>query len=179
MNIAPLPFTLNVEPLRAELAEHPRAWDQYRFRTEHPRSPHRECSDIWVRYNAIEQLGPQFNDEHESVWYPITAQIPAARALTEAVCSLVGAHRLGGVLITKIPAGKRVYPHADFGWHAEVYEKFAVLIEGDESQSFCFDDIEHRCAPGDCFTFCNQARHWVENPSARDRVTLIICARRH
>ena len=179
MNIEALPFALNVEPLRAELTEYPEAWDQYRFRTEHPRSPHRECSDIWVRYNAIENFGPQFNREHESVWYPISEALPSARALAEVIYSLLDAKELGGVLLTKVPAGKRVYPHADFGWHAEHYEKFAVLIEGDESQAFCFEGTEHRCASGDCFTFCNQARHWVENPGPRDRVTLIICARRH
>lgn len=179
MNIAALPFSLNVEPLRRELAEHPEAWNEHRFRTEHPRSPHRECADVWCRYNALENYGPRFNDEHEAVWYPVTEKLPAVRDLTDAVLACVGGEHLAGVLITKVPAGKQVYPHSDRGWHAESFEKFAVLIDGNRQQSFCFEDMEHRCAAGDCFTFNNQAVHWVLNPSAEDRVTLIICARRH
>lgn len=179
MNIAALPFALNVEPLQAELAAHPEVWDEYRWRTAHPRSPHRECSDVWCRYNAIENLGPHFNAPHASVWYPIIEKLPAARDLSHAVMAAVSGKQLAGVLITKVPAGKQVYPHTDGGWHAESFEKFAVLIEGNAKQSFCFDGAEHRCDAGECFTFNNQAPHWVLNPTDRDRVTLIICARRH
>lgn len=179
MSIAALPFAFNVERLQSELAAHPEAWDEYRFRTEPPRSPHRECSDIWCRYNAIGNLGPYFNAAHESVWYPVIEKLPAARELSHAVMAAVGGKELAGVLITKVPAGKQVHPHADHGWHAESFEKFAVLIAGNRDQSFCFEDAEHRCEAGDCFTFNNQVPHWVLNPTAEDRVTLIICARRH
>lgn len=179
MNIGPLPFVLDVAPLQRELAAHPEVWNEYRWRTEHPRSPHRDCSDIWCRYNAPENFGPHFNAAHESVWYPVIEKLPAARDLTDAVMGCIDGEHLAGVLITKVPAGKQVYPHADRGWHAESFDKFAVLIEGNREQSFCFEGAEHRCEPGECFTFCNQQMHWVLNPTDRDRVTLIVCARRH
>lgn len=91
---------------------------------------------------------------------------------------LVGGKELGGVLITKIPAGKQVYPHVDGGWHAEHYEKFAILVQGNPEQEFCFESSALRCREGDSFTFDNHFPHWVTNDSPEDRITLIICIRR-
>lgn len=178
MNITPLPYAFDVKPLREELAAHPEAWNQHRWRTEHPRSPHRECSDVWIRYNALENLGPHFNDEHESVWYPIVDQLPTARRISETVADLRH-QRLCGVLITKVPAGGKVYRHIDRGWHAENTDKVGVMVEGNSDQQFSFDDSSHRCQAGECFWFCNQAAHWVYNDTGDDRVTLIVCLRKH
>ena len=175
--ISSLGFAFNVDASREALGAAP--WDQYRWRTEHPKSPHREASDIWLRYNAIENLGPHFNESHESVWYPVAEELPPLKHLANVIASEVGAIELGGVLLTKVPAGKQVYRHVDHGWHAERYEKFAVLISGDERQSFCYEDGEFHSRAGEAFTFNNQACHWVKNPTNIDRVTLIVCARRH
>lgn len=162
--------------IKSQIDAHPEIWDEYTFRTDSPNSPHREVSDIWVRYNKIENLGSHFNDEHEAVWYPVLDKIPAIENLCDEMMEVTGTDKLGGVLITCIPPGKQVYPHSDHGWHAETYDKFAILIEGNAEQSFCFDDMEHRCSPGDSFTFKNQYRHWVKNPTEIPRMTLIICA---
>ena len=178
MSIAALPFAFNVEALQRELAAHPEAWDRYRWRTEHPRSPHREASDIWLRYNALENFGPHFNDPHEAVWYPVASNLPSARAIAETVADIRN-QPLAGVLITRIPAHKQVYPHIDRGWHAENTDKVGVLIEGNRHQQFCFEGVSHECDEGECFWFSNQTPHWVLNPSAQDRTTLIVCLRRH
>jgi hypothetical protein len=178
MNIELLPQQFDVSSVNAELSYHPELWDQHPWRTEHPRSPHREASDIWVRYNAIENLGPHFNDPHEAVWYPVAGLLPSAQKLAETVMEAVGGAKLGGVLITKIPAGKQVYPHVDQGWHALHYEKFAVQLAGNSEQSFCFDDACLSALPGELYQFNNQARHWVLNPTTQQRVTLICCIRR-
>ena len=55
----------------------------------------------------------------------------------------------------------------------------ATLAAGDERQSFCYEDGEFHSRAGEAFTFNNQACHWVKNPTNIDRVTLIVCARRH
>ncbi len=104
--------------------------------------------------------------------------LPACRELIDEVVRHCELANLGGVLITKIPPGKQVYPHQDHGWHAEHYEKFAVLLEGNKEQAFCYDDGEYRCGRGEAWTFNNQATHWVKNDSGIDRITLIVCGRR-
>lgn len=178
MNIQLLPKRFDIAPLRAELSAHPEVWNQHRWRTEHPRSPHREVDDIWVRYNTIENLGPHFNDPHEAVWYPVVEKIPAAKVLAESVLTEVGEKGLGGVLITRVPAGKQVYPHVDQGWHAVSHDKYAVQIAGNADQSFCFEDATLSALPGELYQFNNQAPHWVLNPTTEDRITLIVCVRR-
>lgn len=178
MNIQILPHQFDVEPLQRELATHPEVWNQYRWRTEHPRSPHREVSDIWVRYNAPENLGPRFNDEHESVWYPVADRLPCIKALAETIATIRGQY-LAGVLVTKVPAHKQVYPHVDRGWHAESTDKIGVLIHGNRLQHFCFEDMAFGCEEGAAFEFCNQKPHWVLNDTDEDRVTLIACLRKH
>lgn len=178
MNIRSLGVALDVSAVQAELTAHPEAWGQYRWRTEHPRSPHRETSDIWLRYNSPENVGPHFNDEHEAVWYPVAELLPSARAIAETVSSM-RQQPLAGVLITRIPAGKQVYPHIDRGWHAENTDKIGVLIHGNRMQRFCFDEISFVSEEGELFEFCNQAPHWVTNATTEDRVTLIVCLRKH
>jgi hypothetical protein len=139
---------------------------------------HAGMSDIWVRYNSIENLGPAFNDAHESVWYPVYYEVPEFKGLIDDVYELVGGRRLGGVLVTRIPSGKQVLPHRDAGWHAEYYEKFALQLQGHPDQAFCFDGQELRPATGDLYTFNNSYTHWVKNDSPIDRITMIICIKR-
>lgn len=178
MNIQLLPHQFDVAPLVGQLEAHPDIWNQYRWRTEHPRSPHREIDDIWVRYNAVENLGAHFNDPHEAVWYPVVEKIPGVKSLVSEVMDAVEGQKLGGVLITRIPAGKQVYPHVDQGWHALHYEKFAVQLRGTPEQAFCFPGEKLSALPGESYQFNNQACHWVLNPTYQDRVTLIVCIRR-
>lgn len=181
MNIQLLTHRFEVASLMEELAQHPEVWNQHRCRTKHPRSPHREVSDIWVRYRALEDFDgdvEKFNGPHEAVWYPVVEQIPSVKPLVFDVMRAVEGEHLGGVLITKVPAGKQVYPHVDGGWHALHYRKFAVQIAGNAEQSFCFENESLSALSGELYEFENQASHWILNPSAEDRVTLIVCIRR-
>jgi len=172
-------LTFDVEPLYRELQNAP--WNEIPFRTNFEGSPHREVSDIWVRYNALENYyrNPRtFNDEHESVWYPVVNVIPQARLLTLALAAELEAERIGAVLITKIPPGGKVYPHVDPGWHARYYEKFIIQVRGDRRQAFCFEGESLSALTGECYWFDNQYLHWVDNDSDQDRISLIICLRR-
>ncbi len=178
MNIQLLDYSFDVWPLAQQLAQHPDLWGQYPWRTEHAKSPHREVSDIWVRYNALENLGPHFNDAHESSWYRVIEQLPASVDLAEQVMERMDAQTLGGILITKVPARKQVYPHIDTGWHALHYEKIAVQIAGNLEQAFNFEGERVSALPGESYWFNNQAPHWVTNPTDEDRMTFICCIRR-
>ena len=170
----------DVRPLVAQIEAAPSIWNRYRVRTE-GYGAHSDVSDIWVRYNAWENYGGDlaaFNAEHESAWYPVVTQIPAVKPLVFDVMRAVEGERLGGVLITRIPAGKMCKPHRDGGWHATYYEKYAVQLASAPGQAFCFEDAQLSAAPGDLYTFDNSKLHWVTNTSEADRMSLIICIRR-
>lgn len=163
-----------VSPLLWALREHPEFWDENTGRTEHPDSPHHGLSDIWVRWAAPGVDGSQ---PHESVWYPCADILPV-KYIVAPLFEFVGGSELGGVLITKIPAGKACRPHTDPGWHARYYEKFAVQLDSAPGQAFCFEEDQLVSKPGDVYWFDNSHKHWVVNESPYDRVTMIVCIRR-
>lgn len=150
-------------------------WNERPLRTQSPESPHYECDDVWVRYAS--PMEPTPSGPHISVWYPVVRQLPI-RALATKIMTAVGGKTLGGVLITRIPAGKAVKPHKDSGWHAEFYEKYAISIKADKKQAFCFEDSNLVTEDGDLWTFVNQNVHWVFNNSTEDRITAIFCIKR-
>jgi hypothetical protein len=171
----------DVRALQAQLAEHPEAWNTLRQRTEQPLSPHREADDIWVRYNPIANYRGDmraFNEKHIAEWYAVAEQLTEARTLVERIADEEGAVEIGAVLITRIPAGKQVYPHVDGGWHAGYYSKLALQVRGNEHQAFHFQGEQLVTRDGDLFWFDNAFPHWVTNPSDEDRITMIVCLRK-
>lgn len=170
----------HVKPLFDAIMRNPQLWNCHSLRTQQYAGPHSQVSDIWLRYNAWENFEGDreaFNGPHESEWYPAAYVLPV-RSLVMDLMHFVGGTRLGGVLLTKIPAHGQCAPHVDRGWHATHYEKFAIQVAANERQSFCFDNEALITAPGDLFTFDNSFTHWVINDSDEDRMTLICCIRR-
>lgn len=158
------------------------SWNEIRLRTEHPQSPHREVSDIWIRYNPISNFHgdmQKFNDEHTAQWYPIAEHLSEAVHIANLLMTEMQGVALGAVLITRIPAWKQVYPHVDGGWHAKHFEKFAVQVQSNPRQAFCFNAERLITQPGDLYWFDNAHSHWVTNDSDENRITLIVCIRRH
>lgn len=176
-----LPRAFDVEPLNAQLDAHPELWNEHTFRTANKLSPHREVDDIWVRYNAIENLdlaNPRaFNDKHEGVWYPSATQLPAARQFAVQLASELGASAIGAVLITRIPPNRQVHWHLDSSWHAAAHRKFLLLVRGHIDQSFEFEGEQLYTQPGEVFEFKNEFPHRVLNPTAVERISLIVCLR--
>jgi hypothetical protein len=162
---------VNVLPFLWELQAHPELWDTNKARTAPEWSPHHGLSDIWLRYAPPGVDGSQ---PHQSQWYdsPLT---PLAKQLVYPLMSMVQGDELGGVLLTKIPAGKECKPHTDPGWHARYYQKYAIQIQSAPGQSFNFEDAQLVSRPGDVFWFDNSFTHWVPNPTAHDRITMIVC----
>ena len=175
---------IDVSAVLAELDAHPELWNQFTLRTKEyggKEQPHREIDDIWVRYNAWKNFNPKkpkkFFGEHDSSWYPAYAKLPSLRPLIFGLMMTVEGERLGGVLITRIPAGSSVAPHKDAGWHAGYYRKFAVQLRGGPDQFFCFEGESMIAEAGEVYEFDNSETHWVKNDSDRERITLIVCIR--
>jgi hypothetical protein len=178
-----LPYRLDVTRALQRLYDGGRYWNRHRLRTE--QYVHSSVDDIWLRFHEWRDdiTLAEFNEPHESVWYPIADEIPELKALALATwakaMNLYGCVlELGGVLITKIPPGGEVIAHADRGWHAEHYNiKHALQLLGCTGQSFNFDGYAVSAHPGELYEFDNSQVHWVENKSPIDRITMIVCMR--
>lgn len=172
MKIQKIGEGLNVAPLLWALQQNEQLWNQHVSRTADEASPHHEVDDIWVRYAVdAKEHGP-----HESVWYP-SAEVLPVRQLIYPLMQYVRGERLGGVLITRIKAGRQCKPHHDEGWHAKYYDKFAIQVQSAPGQFFCFEGEKLEPMPGDVYRFDNSHTHWVTNDTPHDRITLIVCIR--
>jgi len=91
----------------------------------------------------------------------------------------VKAVELGGILITRIPAGASVKPHHDRGsWHAEFFDrKTYVIVKANERCVNTFEDEEVVMRTGEAYLFNNLVTHSVRNDGDSERITLIICMR--
>jgi hypothetical protein len=175
---------IHVNPVLAQIAEHPELWNAHTGRKLRPGSPHVQMSDIWVRFNDLAKC-PDFaklSDEHVPIWYPAYAALPALRPILAELMARVQGEMLGGVLITKVPPGGEIAPHADSSWHVEQYEKYYVSLQSAPGAVFgCLHEgVQEELSPqpGECWLFDNRKRHWVKNESSIDRITLIVCIRR-
>jgi hypothetical protein len=163
---------INVQPLYWALLQNPQLWNQHTMRTAHPDSPHHGLDDIWIRYGKTHEA--MRGEAHVSEWYE-AADVLGVKTLLRDLMRFVDGDILGGVLITRIPAGATCKPHVDDRWHALQYEKYAIQIASAPGQKFCFEGQELETAPGDMFWFNNQHLHWVENQTNYERITMIAC----
>lgn len=175
-----LDLRVDIAPLAQELKKHNDLFGQYSQRASAPNSPHIDMTDIWLRYKDVRpylESGDYstFADEHIPIWYPSAEKLPAAVRIVKQVMRAVGGKRLGGVLITKLPAGKKIHPHTDSGWHAQFYEKYYVAVKNSPGAVFGFESGDIVPDEGDVFEFDNAYRHWVNNDSNEDRIAMIIC----
>jgi hypothetical protein len=175
---------VNIWPLLAELDAQPELWDQHKLRRDLPASPFAAASDIWVRYNDLIRLGDDrqaWNSEHVPVWYPAWHTLPSLRPIVFDLMAKVRGEMLGGVLITKVPAGSRIEMHRDDGWHVQYFDKFYLSLRNPPECAFVCDDgqIQEQLVPrpGEVWLFDNRKPHRVENNGDSDRVTLIMCIR--
>jgi aspartyl/asparaginyl beta-hydroxylase (cupin superfamily) len=92
--------------------------------------------------------------------------------------TLVRGERLGGVLITKIPAGKKCYPHIDTnGWHPSYYNKYYIPVLNKKGAIFGFEGLDIQGEEGSAYWFRNDIPHWVNNDSDSDRIALVVCVK--
>lgn len=173
---------LEVLQLQKELLDNYDEFGKYHYRSSFKDSPHSQMNDIWVRYNDVKPFEAKgslegFDAEHDSIWYSVVNKIHAVKKVVFDLMSKVDGERLGGILITKLPAGGHITKHTDAGWHAQYYDKFYVPILNDKGSNFCFEDGIIEPELGQAWWFDNSNPHWVDNNSLTDRIAMIVCIR--
>lgn len=150
---------------------------EYTQRSDGETSPHKDMTDIWVRYKNPDphiKSGDWsgFMGSHESEWLK---DIIGVKDMCNALMGFLQGEKLGGVLITKIPPGGKILKHVDEGWHAAEYDKYYVAIKNPKGAKFHFDNCSICPENGDVHAFRNDKTHWVVNNSSSDRIAMIVC----
>lgn len=172
---------IDVHPLLSQIETHPEIWDTRRNRTGFEGSPFAGTQDAWLRYRDPYELitAENFREPHWAVNYPAWDLLPGAQEIVFDLAKMVRAIHIGGVLLTRIPAGGKILPHNDRGsWHSESMNmKVYVPIQAnDRCINYCGGE-SLVIKVGEAISFDNLVEHSVENNGSTPRTTLICCYR--
>jgi|SRR5271166_3999413 len=169
-------------PLLHEITVHPELWNADTYRTTYRNTPHGEVDDIWLRYSRpesvadTEKLEAAQNDTTPQ-WYPAFQILPQARPLILAVMGAAGGYELGRALITRLPKGCRILPHADIdGDYVNRLDcqRYHVVLSGKPGSLFHCGDETVCMETGQVWWFDARSLHSVVNNSDDDRIHLIL-----
>jgi len=174
-NFVRLTTGANVNPLLIQLLRHPQLWDKEHIAGKwKPHHPEIEVSEVLVRYPSMDDEV----DEIQCAWTAASASLPAARDLAMSVMSHVRGEQLGRVVITKLPPGKVIYPHADtVGKYSQWYTRFHVPIQSEEGVIFACGEEKTTMFSGELYWFDHSKLHSIENRSKSDRINMIVDVR--
>lgn len=176
-NFQLLATNVDIMPLYHAVIRQPELWNRENLRTTHPETPHKQVSDIWIRFNDMDKVRAnvaEILDEHESIWQPSSYLLPQARPIIFDLMRRVEGERLGRVIITRLPPGGSIEPHVDGGEHAAYYDRYHVLLNNLPGSMFYAGDEEVFMPTASVWWFDNSKMHSVVNHSADDRLTMIV-----
>lgn len=177
---------MDMVPLHHALIRQPELWNQNTFRTTYAGTPHVDVDDIWLRFSAPERtadtsdLDPVQNDAG-AVWYPAADKLPEAKPLVVNLMHYMGAYELGRLLITRIPPGGKILPHADVdGDYVQQGDiaRYHLVVQGLPGSQFRCGGEQVDMQTGEIWWFRASEEHEIVNNSAEDRIHLIADLRR-
>lgn len=173
---------VGVGPLMHAIARQPDLWNRNRWRTTYTGTPHGDIDDILLRYSGGAAIaGPDTAEAVQQddcpVWHPAAARLPQAKPLVLALMQEVGAYQLDRLLVTRLPPGGRILPHADNHGsyvHRDGAARYHVVLQGLPGSMFRCGGEEVCMRTGEIWWFNPHQVHEVLNNSADDRVHLLV-----
>ena len=159
-------------PLMHALVLNPELWDEDMMRTTFEGSPHKEVSDILLRF------GKPDGDDLMVADRPGIQKLPMAKTLALDLMRGVGGTQLGRMVITRLDPGKKILPHNDVkGIYCNWYSRYHVVLQGLPGSLFSCGDETVNMRTGEIWWFDAHAEHFVANNSGDDRVHMLVDVR--
>jgi hypothetical protein len=173
---------VNVASLAHAVARQPWLWNQHRFRTTFPNTPHVDVDDIWLRFSDPEKCDTTSNviGDDNPIWHDAARSLPQAKPLILDLMRAVDAYALDRVLITRLAPGGRILPHADKdGSYVNTQDRsrYHVVLQGLPGSLYKCGDETVEMLTGDIYWFDAHSVHEVLNNSVGDRVHLLVDVR--
>lgn len=171
---------LNVAPALLQVEAQPELWDRDTERMTVPDSPHAQSSDMWLRFRPRAELTSRqsFAEPHFAAFWPAWHALPGLHPIVFHIMAMLGAVYLGGILMTRIPAGCKILPHIDRGWHPEfnATKAYVILKANERCVNHCLDE-QVVMRPGEAWLFNNLITHSVDNDGDSERIAMVITMR--
>ena len=166
--------TADVGALRNAVQRQPGLWNENTLRTKHEGTVHGEVDDIWLRFN---DTAGDVIDDTECLDYPAFEKLPQSRPLVFDLMRYVEGTRLGRVIITRLPPGGKILPHADQGAPATYYERYQFILQGVRGCTFRIGEEAVEMQTGQIWWINNAEEHEVVNLGDDDRIAMIVDVR--
>lgn len=165
-----------VDAANVELESNSDLWGYLPLRTSFEGSAHSEVVDIPLRGPELKMSKTldMLQGEILCINYPAMARFPHIYHLCLNLMSFVKGEMLGRVVITKLPPGGKIDPHIDEGEAADLYDRYHVVLNADEGNTFVVDGEEQVMLEGEIWWINNHDIHHVENRGEVDRIHIIV-----
>jgi len=162
--------------LNEELTESKHLFGILPLRTAYEGSAHREVVDILLRGPLIKEDSSleELQNAMQCYNYTFMDAFPKLYISILDLMRFVVGEQLGRVIVTKLPPGGKITPHADEGEAAEKYDRFHIVLKGESGDTMICDGEEQEMRTGQVWWFDNNKTHSVENRSDQDRIHVIV-----
>lgn len=179
---------VDVGPLMHALIRNGHLWNQNTFRTTFPNTPHVDVDDIWLRFSDPAKCTTTSNviGDDKPIWYPAAKELPQVKPIIRGLMHMVDAYELGRVLISRLPPGGRILPHADRdGEYVQTPDiaRYHVVLNGLPGSLYhCGDPYPDEretvnMRTGEIWWFNAHQTHEIVNNSEGDRIHLLVDVR--
>jgi len=173
---------VDIVPLMNAVARQPGLWNQHRFRTTFPNTPHVDVDDIWIRFSDPSKCDTTTNviGDDFPIWHDAAAKLPQAKTIILDLMRRVEAYELGRVLITRVRPGGRILPHVDKDGsyvNTEDRARYHVVLAGEPGSLYRTGNETVCMRTGEVWWFNPMEEHEIVNNSKDDRVHLLVDVR--
>jgi hypothetical protein len=173
---------VEVLPLLHSIQRQSHLWNANRFRTTFPNTPHVDVDDIMLRFSDTEKCQTTTNviGDDYPVFQPAWKLLPEVQPIILNLMRWTKAYELGRVLITRLPPGGRILPHADKDGsyvQADDRARYHVVLQGLPGSLYTTGDETVQMLTGEIWWFNAYEVHHIENNSIDDRIHLLVDVR--
>lgn len=178
-NFFKLDGSVNVAPIEQALLRNADLWDANTFRTTFPGTPHVDVQDILIRFSDTKvqsTVGNVIGDD-QPIWLPPYKLLPEVKPVVLELMNAVGAYELGRLIISRIPPGGRILPHADNdGSYVQNpnRSRYHIVIRGLPGSLYHCGEETVCMETGSVWWFNAYETHSVLNNSIDDRIHLLV-----
>lgn len=170
---------VDTTPILYALQRNSHLWNQKTFRTTFENTPHCAVDDIWLRFSDDSKTTDTASimADGDCVWHPAIKELPQVRGIILDLMRRLEAYAVDRVIITRLPPGHAILPHADDEGsyvHDPHRARHHIVLQGLPGSLYRTGDETVTMLTGQVWWFNALVEHEVVNNSADDRIHMLV-----